>query len=616
MTKKKQKKSQRTAVVVLGMHRSGTSALAGVLGILGCDQPATLMKPNENNKKGYFESDKLYQLHTRLLASAASSWDDWMAMPKGWFEGPRALEYHDQAMETMAGEFGKSRLFVLKDPRICRLVPFWEEVLDDFGARPAYVLTHRNPLEVARSLNKRDGMPIGLGLLIWLRHVLEAEAGTRGQPRCITSYEQLIANWAGVVDKIQQTLSINLPRFSQGAVAEIENFLESDLRHQRELHEKIAQNPMITVWVRDTYEILESWLASGESADDYDRLDEIRAELDAAGPAFAQVVQAGRSATRQLTAKVETLATELQATKEERKALTSDLETAQADATRLAAKAEEMQKALTAREERLKALDEELGTIKARATELEATAAELETMRETLSEAQSSLDGQSRLAAEASQALISVQASVAETQMELETVLREREALATQLDEAQDQLAQTQSALAQRSHEAEETRNELIALRDEYEERARETELSRERERSEALQVLEHERASRAQERAALDEERAARARAEASAADLNSRLQTQYGEMATVSRFLAESEQALKQAQAESEAALAALTAQIAAEKASSAAERARLAASAAHYKAELDAIRASTTWRLMRPVLSVLDWMRGDRT
>ena len=184
--------SKRLAVVVLGMHRSGTSALAGVLNILGCDEPATLMVPNNSNEKGYFESDKLYQLHKMLLTSAATTWDDWLPIQSDWFNSLRAEEFREKAVKTMREEFGDSRLFVIKDPRICRFVPFLEHVLSDLSVQPRYIHTHRNPLEVEASLCERDLMPSGLGLLIWLRHILDAEFNTRGRIRCFTSYKKLI----------------------------------------------------------------------------------------------------------------------------------------------------------------------------------------------------------------------------------------------------------------------------------------------------------------------------------------------------------------------------------------------------------------------------------------
>jgi hypothetical protein len=289
-------KPRRTAIVVLGMHRSGTSALAGMLDILGCDSPATPMKPTQDNPRGYFESSSIYSLHTKLLTSAGSRWDDWTSINPGWMSGPRRDEFQERAVELLATEFKDSRLFVLKDPRICRLVPFWEDVLKESGAKPLYVLTHRNPLDVAASMFKRDGMPTDLGMLIWLRHVLDAEKDTRGRRRTFTSYDRLMRNWAGVADRIQSDLQFNLPRYSPQVTPQVEDFLSSDIRHHAESDEKVLNNPLISAWLRDTYAVLQRWVAEGEDAAGRTTLDTVRAELESAAPAFATVAEHARGA--------------------------------------------------------------------------------------------------------------------------------------------------------------------------------------------------------------------------------------------------------------------------------------------------------------------------------
>jgi len=132
----------RTALIVLGMHRSGTSALAGVLAKMGADLPQDLMPANEFNPDGYFESLLAYKLNDALLGSAGSSWDDWHAVNADWYGSPRKQEYILRAQEMLAQEFGASSFFVLKDPRICRLVPFWNEVMEEGGITPRLHASH------------------------------------------------------------------------------------------------------------------------------------------------------------------------------------------------------------------------------------------------------------------------------------------------------------------------------------------------------------------------------------------------------------------------------------------------------------------------------------------
>jgi len=283
---------QRTGLVVLGMHRSGTSALAGTLNILGGDLPKTLMPATVDNEKGYFESKKIYQLQKAILHSAGSDWADCLSISPNWFASSKAREFHDQAVAAIEADFGVSRMLVLKDPRICRFVPFWSGVLEELGVDPRFVLTHRNPLEVAASIEKRDGINRHLSLLLWLRHVLDAEIQTRGQPRSFTSYSELMQNWGHIAKKIQSDLQVSLSRFSLNVADEVDAFLSSNLRHFVEKPDSVIDNPMVASWVGDTYAILERWVASGEDKADYSALDMIRQEFDRASPAFARALHA------------------------------------------------------------------------------------------------------------------------------------------------------------------------------------------------------------------------------------------------------------------------------------------------------------------------------------
>ena len=173
----------RDGYLVLGMHRSGTSAVAGMLAKLGVSAPATLLPPADDNVKGFWESEKIVAFHDELLASAGSDWNDWREFDPDWRNTPLAATFRTRAIDILQGEFGTSPSFVLKDPRACRFVWFWLDIFADQGIRPLVVLPLRSPLEVAKSLSARDGHPITRSLLVWLRHVLDAECATRDQTR-------------------------------------------------------------------------------------------------------------------------------------------------------------------------------------------------------------------------------------------------------------------------------------------------------------------------------------------------------------------------------------------------------------------------------------------------
>lgn len=284
----------RIALVVLGMHRSGTSALSGTLGLLGCGLPQTLMPSTTDNIRGYFEPEPLHKVHTRLLDSAGSHWADWLPIRESWFTSSRADEFVDEVSALVLSEFGSSRQFLLKDPRICRLMPFWDRVFDNLGISTRYVHIHRDPLEVAASLKKRDAIDTDLALLIWLRHVLDSEAGSRGRQRCFTTYNRLLESWRLVAGQIEHTLKLTLPRLSPNIAGEVEAFLGSDLRHHVVAANKTLRDPMVLEWVRSTYEVFERWADNEELSADHMILDQIRADMNKAGPIFARVIYTGQ----------------------------------------------------------------------------------------------------------------------------------------------------------------------------------------------------------------------------------------------------------------------------------------------------------------------------------
>ncbi|MFN3354262.1 MAG: sulfotransferase family protein, partial [Brevundimonas sp.] len=183
----------KQALVVLGMHRSGTSSVAGALCKLGAAPPKTLMPEHPDNPKGYWESLSVVGANEELLASGGSFWSDWRPFET---PGPRSAvrrERIDRLAAVIRDEFDDAPLIVLKDPRICRIFPLWRDALDRSGYVALPILPLRHPLEVAASLKRRDGLSIAHGLFVWLRHVLDAEAATRGAPRHILRWSDFIA---------------------------------------------------------------------------------------------------------------------------------------------------------------------------------------------------------------------------------------------------------------------------------------------------------------------------------------------------------------------------------------------------------------------------------------
>ena len=281
---------------MLGMHRSGTSALAGMLSLLGCATPATLIKGDKNNEKGYFESNAVGRLSDQILTEFGTVWSDWLPIDLDRLLPQKRSEFSKLIGQTITADFGEAPLFVLKEPRMCRMVPLWHSAIQKGGAKLHFVHTHRNPQEVAASLHVRDGFEPAYGYLLWLRHVLDAEHATRGGARVFTSYAQLIQNWQDVVDKLDTSLALPFPSDRQNATKKIDAFLSQKLKHNNDAAEQTLANQDLPRMLRDVFAVMERWVGSGEDPSDFAQLDACRAELDEHAKTFATLARPGQMA--------------------------------------------------------------------------------------------------------------------------------------------------------------------------------------------------------------------------------------------------------------------------------------------------------------------------------
>lgn len=299
----------KVAVIVLGMHRSGTSSLAGMLDGLGCRGPATLMPASKTNAAGYYESLPVSQLNDAILAALGSRWDNWRPLRPDVHLSPRLAEFHDKARAMIEAEYGDGSLIYLKDPRISMLLPFWRGVLEAAGYRCVHLHTHRSPSEIAASLQRRNEIDPGLSLLAWLSQVLQAERHSRGQVRHFTSYEALLRDPAAVAMAAETAFGFPWPRPAEDGAGRVNRAL----RHHDDGARAVLEDARVPGLIRQTLEILERWAAQGEQAADHTQLDDIAAAFDEAEGLFAGAMQALRSRSAQLAptrAREEALKTE------------------------------------------------------------------------------------------------------------------------------------------------------------------------------------------------------------------------------------------------------------------------------------------------------------------
>lgn len=218
-------------IIVLGMHRSGTSAITRLINMMGADLgPAHLIgEPAVDNEKGFWERTDVSRLNDQLLAGLDCTWDEIAGFaPEQLAEG--LTDELRQQIQRIIFQMDTRRPWVLKDPRLCLTLPVWRPLMEV----PVCVLPHRSPLEVARSLQARNGLSLTQGIALWERYTLGALAASAGLPRFVVSYARLIEDPETVVRELYQALcaaevgGLRLP-----SQREIHAFVEGRLRHQR-----------------------------------------------------------------------------------------------------------------------------------------------------------------------------------------------------------------------------------------------------------------------------------------------------------------------------------------------------------------------------------------------
>jgi predicted O-methyltransferase YrrM len=217
-------------LLVLGMHRSGTSALSGLLCNQGFSGPQHPDPADPNNPTGYWEPPAIREVHNSLLEGVQSSWDDLMLPAELW--SPLELEHHlqqlEQALQRDFPLLSPNQVALIKDPRQCRLQPLWNDLLRRHRLQAAALLAVRHPLAVALSLQRRDQLTLDRALLLWLSHTLEAERQSRHLPRQVVVYELLLQDPQACLQRIREL--VGLP--PQSVPAEnLAHWIRADLNH-------------------------------------------------------------------------------------------------------------------------------------------------------------------------------------------------------------------------------------------------------------------------------------------------------------------------------------------------------------------------------------------------
>lgn len=280
----------RTCVLVLGMHRSGTSALTRLLSLAGAALPLRLMPAGPGNESGHWEPQQLVECHDRLLVTIGSAWHDWAAADLSTLTPEHLTDIKSEMKAILLEDYpddGTGGLVVVKDPRICRFAPLFIEAVEELGWRVALVHAFRNPLDVVNSLSSRklvwpQRYTTTEAACLWLRHVLDSEKACRGRSRALVSFDALMADPAAALAKIERDAGIALPHSWPDIEAEVGTFLSPRQRHHAYTAHDLDCHPDTGGLIAKAYRALLALERDADDAASATALSAVAAQFDAA----------------------------------------------------------------------------------------------------------------------------------------------------------------------------------------------------------------------------------------------------------------------------------------------------------------------------------------------
>ncbi len=238
-----------TVVCIAGMHRSGTSMITRLLNLSGVflGDEEQLMPPHPDNPNGYWENTKIVDINRAVLKHLGGGWDFLPPnIPDDWITDPTLSALFDEGKDIIQ-TFADYTVWGWKDPRNSLLLPFWQKLIPNLKV----VIPLRNPLAVARSLQKRNGFSIAAGLNLWLMYNKYVLAYTSDN-RIVTPYEWYFKTPQQELKRVLDFLNIQL---SDEEITRICSVVSPELQRNKP---EMLQLPNVGVFpeVVSTYQLM------------------------------------------------------------------------------------------------------------------------------------------------------------------------------------------------------------------------------------------------------------------------------------------------------------------------------------------------------------------------
>lgn len=267
----------KKCLIVLGMHRSGTSALSGALTIAGFNPGSKLFAPEEDNPKGNYENALITKLNEDILAELFAKWNDTLLIPDNWWTYELFTSYAGQISRILKEEINAGDAPVLiKDPRLSVLLPLYLSVLKNLDVEPSFIICIRNPYEVAASLKKRNNLSLEKSLLLWMDYQLKAEFYSRNYPRIFLSYYEFLKYPKKIFHSLKENIFPDI-QLNPEIEKEVLSFLDNGLKHHN-LEDQLPDHGSLPE-IKTLFELLKSADLRDLSAEEIITAEKIRSKF-------------------------------------------------------------------------------------------------------------------------------------------------------------------------------------------------------------------------------------------------------------------------------------------------------------------------------------------------
>src|SRR5947207_640602 len=223
---------RRPIVLVLGMHRSGTSLCSHILSALGVDM-ADDVGANRGNERGHWERWEIVEFHDRILGlfnrDYFGRFHDF-ALPVAWWADPRVAQIRREIVAFLEQRMDDS-YFGFKDPRTVRLMPMWHQIINELKLAPKIILCLRSPAQVARSLNVRDAISLDIAEYRWLSYTVDFFRYTKSAEICTIEYESWFEDPGLNLKKLRNFLDLPQDRGEFDTDRGITDLVRHEFRH-------------------------------------------------------------------------------------------------------------------------------------------------------------------------------------------------------------------------------------------------------------------------------------------------------------------------------------------------------------------------------------------------